>query len=131
VTEEEAYMHAMEELRTNSVQRAIWIKAIAHSNGDENSARAKYLLFRAEVLRQEDRSRRVEEKIIAGKKLGGTAFRFLGAATGLFVAVTAIVCAILGMVSLSESGIAAGGIVGLAVGVLLASAAYSILKKFG
>ncbi len=69
MTEHEAYTVAMNELASEKRDEATWLKAYAHSEGNDQSTRAKYVLFRAEALRAESRQRSsgaVISKIITG-----------------------------------------------------------------
>ena len=62
MTEEQAYEQAFEELHKNTISQGTWIKAIAHSEGDETKARALYLKLRAEQLLNADATQRKQQR---------------------------------------------------------------------
>src|SRR5215211_562491 len=58
--EELAYEEALREIQGGFPRHGIWIKALAHSDGDETKARAAYLRFRAEQIVEESSAASME-----------------------------------------------------------------------
>ena len=50
MTEEDAYIEALNELQKNKTIPGVWAKAMAFSEGDERKAKANYMKFRAEQI---------------------------------------------------------------------------------
>jgi len=53
--DEKYYQTVAEELRANRINDALWTKAIAKSQGDENKTKAMYIQLRVEQLVQEEK----------------------------------------------------------------------------
>jgi hypothetical protein len=70
VNVEQAYAVALEELTKGNVDPGCWAKAIAFSNGDETTAKAKYLQFRGEVIEREWRAQDEHSKALQARKNG-------------------------------------------------------------
>ncbi len=57
--DEKYYQIVADELRGNRINDALWTKAIAKSQGDENKTKATYIQLRVEQIMQEERQSRV------------------------------------------------------------------------
>jgi hypothetical protein len=60
--DEKFYQTVAEELRDNRINDALWTKAIAKSQGDENKTKATYIQLRVEQLMQEEKRARLERR---------------------------------------------------------------------
>lgn len=60
--DEKYYQVVADELRDNRIKDALWTKAIAKSQGDENKTKATYIQLRVEQLMQEDKRSRLERQ---------------------------------------------------------------------
>lgn len=59
------YETALNELENNNAVRAIWAKAFAESDGDESKAKARYVKYRAEILKAEAAAQAVTKRVSA------------------------------------------------------------------
>lgn len=140
MTEEESYQRVYEEMKAVPPSGGLWLKAIAHSNGDENSAKAKYMLFRAAQLRAESRKKQVAETgaaITESARYLGTytvaVVTFIGASLMVIASVVAVRS---GVVLLLDSTSSAEGplllffgAVGAAIGFFLTRSFLRTMKK--
>lgn len=80
--EELAYEEALRELQAGNPRHGIWVKALAHSDGEEAKARAAYLRFRAEQILTETHAARREAFVAKGREVAGKAasgtMKFMG-----------------------------------------------------
>lgn len=60
--DEKYYQVVADELRDNRIKDALWTKAIAKSQGDENKTKATYIQLRVEQLIQKEKRSRIEQK---------------------------------------------------------------------
>ncbi len=58
MNDEKYFQIVAEELRSNRINDALWTKAIAKSQGDENKTKATYINLRVEQLMQEEKRSR-------------------------------------------------------------------------
>ena len=62
LTEEQLFEMAAAEIADNVVRPGLWAQALAISEGDENKAKAKYLILRVQAMKDEALVRALEEE---------------------------------------------------------------------